>query len=744
MSFLPQTLRDGSPNPSAMFINALLCQGLYRESTEAFLQYARISESTLQRFDAHKETFRPDTGILMDSARNQLVIFDGTTNAPQWVAHVGSCLFPAADMTLDIPAVGSFYVGEGIIEPDLFRVTDQANGAQLLISGHSYGAAAANIFAHHLTRRSPGPASIDLMTFGEPYSFGEVSLLPRLDSHNRIIAAATENVDPDTPDAIDPVTLVPPPSLTFLKLNPLLAIPLTILGIRWKHSGTAWYLTVETLKRAPDVGFVTDRIPYLKDAEFVSNLPFINQHLMGSSYLPKALDAWQRSGMNRELAALLPLAYEYIGIPVTFPVNLHPPVAAEVINDGFGLEAGTFTDANRLDWSTVSASAILTYPEGAGPMPITPYVQPTLKGTLFFDQDEGGSSESVFAAPPNAFAPSIPPGGNAPASYGAMFNAMKNFAQARLRLSQTADNPLCNNPLVLKAIRVDNQQVNRDSLLSVNPGINGPGYTGGQSSTFGIISNENDDIDAAYHCTLNDGNGHNASLYFHGVPLWSQNVAVPPGGLQPPSQFLERVGLVSSGWTQAMNNLCNVMIAQGLGFRFAYPTWTQMGAPTNGYNSTGNGTPIAAYYNFPGTPNNTYTFQMPLNPTPPGGSPPAALCQNPLGKFVIIIRGMQLLKVINGRWSAVGFMYAGSTGPTIPAGYYVNVRRRAANYLTTTAPFYDSFGYLAPEVWSVVQPAPAPPIASAFAPGITGPQLTSKKVGRPFDLQRGRRRATVV
>jgi hypothetical protein len=175
-----------------------------------------------------------------------------------------------------------------------------------------------------------------------------------------------------------------------------------------------------------------------------------------------------------------------------------------------------------------------------------------------------------------------------------------------------------------------------------------------------------------------------------------------------------------------MNLFCNQLIALGLGLRYTTVQWTIMGLPAgtppNQIVASGNGTPQAfpalvppvpaVTYNFTGTPNNTYTFALntPVNPI--------------IGKFRVILRGFQSLKVLNGRWPAMGFIQAGT--------YYVNVRHRAAQYV------WDANGYLSPEIWSIMTPTPAPPLNGGNAPGVSGAELTSKKLGKPFGLQRGR------
>jgi hypothetical protein len=741
MGFLPFIKSDGTASEAAMFVNTVLLQGLYNSDQSPFDSYAAAVGGEVKAFNSNVSSYNPDYGAI--AVGNQLlIVIAGTTNIPQWAYHTASAFFPAFDPVTNDLVVGSFWAGEQLIEDALNQLCQPfLNNGVILIAGHSYGAAAAYIFATHLVVNNPN-LPVFLMTFGEPYTYGQVGRLPSPAAHLKIVACLTDDFIPSDPVGIDPVTLSPPGILQFFKFAQNIPIFASLLGLKWKASGTRQILTANRLY-PPYTSFDPASVPFVAEGQLVINLPYVNEHFVNPSYESKALNAYQRGPAIPQIQPLINIALQNLLSPTNLPTNLAPPVPATTINAGWGLPANTITEANRTDFSTVSLAGQISFPGDVG-MPLSPYVQPTFKGTLFFDQDGGGSTESFFAAPPNTISPTPSPSqaGAAPSNYSAMQTAMQQAAQSRLRLSQTQDNPLCNNPLKLVAIRVENELVNRDSLLVPNPGIFGPGYTTGASIDLGAIANENDAINAAYKCNFVDGNGHTAPYYFHGVPIFSQN---QPGGSQtvPPLGFEERLPAVRSTWIQYMWSLCNTLIQVGLGFRFQWICWTPGGLGQSGYPGTGNGTPLGVYYNFPGKPTNTYTFQMPVNGAPPVGQPPAALCQNPLGKFRIIVRSMKQLKVVNGRWPAFGFMWPGGANLP-PAGYYVNVLRKGANYLADNTGAYDGYGYLSPEVWSVTQPAPSPPWVTTAAPGIQGPLYTTKRVGRPFDLERGRRRNQVT
>jgi hypothetical protein len=385
------------------------------------------------------------------------------------------------------------------------------------------------------------------------------------------------------------------------------------------------------------------------------------------------------------------------------------------------LPAGTVTDANRTEFATISASSIV----GIAPrdfVATAPIIAPTLKGTFFYDIQEGGSSQSFYAVPGQP---------NAPTTLASMIAAMTTLGSFRSNLSQCVDSLGTINPFVFRAIRADDVSTSRKSLTVINPRINLSSYYLGNQVPPGQAVVQNGANDDAYLVSFNDGFGNSARQFFHGVPLGSQFLPASATIVNP--QFGSRVPQVTANWLAYLNNFCNQLRALGLGFRYATVQWTMynlpVGVPPNQIASTGNGTPTAnptgtpplsaANYNLPGFPANTYTFalQTPVAPI--------------LGKFRVIVREMQALKVLNGRWSAIGRM-VGTT-------YCVNVRRRVPNYGD-----YDGNGYLSPEIWSVMFPGAAAPLAGANGPGVGGVELGEKKLGRPYAQQRGRARNRVT
>lgn len=406
------------------------------------------------------------------------------------------------------------------------------------------------------------------------------------------------------------------------------------------------------------------------------------------------------------VSSLVPTANQMLGRPWTPPQNLTPPVPSSTLNNAYSLPDGTITDANRVQFAEISASAEVIFPTRIRPM-TAPVILPTLKGTFFYDIEEGGSSQSFYA---------VPGAPNAPTTFDQMMSSMVQLGAVRSTLSQCKDNNKCANPFIFRAVRVDDQTTKRKGKLNTNPQIVLASYQSNVGSALARqIAYDNGDNDAAYKVIFTDSFGNAAQMYFHGVPVASL--------LQPINQatvvqgYAGRFPDVRQDYIKNMNNFCNAMRVLGLGLRYNTVQWTPMGLPVgvapNEIASTGNGTPVAVNYAFAGTGTATYTFQM--NPS----------LTVKLGKFRVVLREFKNLRVLNGRWPALGFQANGN--------YYVNVKVNAPNYLA-----WDGYGYLSPEIWSVFQPDPAPPAGPTGTSGVSGIILTSKRLGRPFGLQRGR------
>lgn len=298
MTFPAQILPDGSPSPAAVFTNALLTSALYHRDQQPFLQFAAMTGSQLVAFDSDPATFRPDYGVLLGDGE-AMVVLDGTTNFAQWVGHCESALFPLIDNETGNTAVGSFLAGLFEVETIIRNAIRPATNGRLVVTGHSYGAGAGKLFCDHMRVSIQPPSSIELMTFGEPKSSGDFRVLPRPMQHVRIIARLTDRAGRVEASGIDPVTFSPPGVLMCARWPLVIALPLTLLGIKYKYFGQAWALDNDGLHRLNfydtfPIGF--DPIGWIP---FVNNLGWYRLHLMDESYLTKAIRLWRNQPASR-------------------------------------------------------------------------------------------------------------------------------------------------------------------------------------------------------------------------------------------------------------------------------------------------------------------------------------------------------------------------------------------------------------------------------------------------------------
>lgn len=292
MSFLPQTLYDGSPNPAAMYVNSLLIDGLYRQDQTPFNEYAAIAGATALPIVSDPITFTPDYGILL-TADDAIVVFAGTTNSAQWVSHIASAYFPLIDSDSGNSVVGSFYLGLNAIELAVTNAIRPEIRRNVILAGHSYGAGSLKIYADHLAALSRPPGRITLMTFGEPKSTGSIIGTTIPYEHIRIVGSVPQRRERADPIGIDPVTFTPPGVLQLFKFALTVAVPLAFLGLKWRHFGSAWALSENGLA----VTTVYDNFLVKFDATgwayLVENLAYSQLHGI-DTYLRNSYDLWRR------------------------------------------------------------------------------------------------------------------------------------------------------------------------------------------------------------------------------------------------------------------------------------------------------------------------------------------------------------------------------------------------------------------------------------------------------------------
>jgi hypothetical protein len=722
------TLPDGSPSPAALFLGTLLTSALYHQDREAAQVAAQVTNTRLAAFVANPGTVPPDYCILVDDTLlTAFIVFAGTTNTAQWIGHSAGALVPFPDLATGYFSLASAIDGINAVQPAIEAAANPVVNRHFQVFGHSYGAAAGFLLLLHWNNKYI-PLSTDLLTIGEPKSLtgGYTAYMP--DTHNRVWSWNGYQHDLET---FDPVPLMPPGELQYAGLGKVIALLKITAKLKYTHYGQIYKLRESSLDGPIPQNLVHD-LPLANLAEALNqSATAAYLHLVDTTYLPRAVTLLQQYGYP-SFAPLLPFAQKYCGSPAVLPDVLTPLTTPAQIDQGFGQPAGTTTDSNRNQFATVVSAAAVIPNVSTGVLTMPSY--PTWKGTYFFLQDGEGTSESYFADV------NVP---NPISTYSAMLLAMQALAPYRLNLSRTIwGSPKTTNGLSIIAIRIENVNVNRDAVtvpvsiaaagaiippnsVSITPA----GYTDVQAQfNLGDFYYENDDADAAWKVGFNDGLGHNAIQYFHGVPEGSK--IQPNQQNNPPFQLGQRLTAPNPQWLTNLYQFTNQMRTQNLGLRYSTLQWTPNGNPVNGVAATGNGTPLAVQYNAAATGTdaiNTYSFQIAQLPTVPPNPNPSA------GKFRFILRGFKPpFNVLNGRYPCNVYTKTPSGGPT---QYWLNVLKRAANY----TPF-NGQGYVSPEIWTTLTPAQCPTGSGALtsAPGAGGVILTSKKTGRPFELQRGR------
>lgn len=729
MSLLQPDNSDGTPNGSAMFAYCLCIDGLYHRELTPAEQYAALAGAEIIGKRIDPDTYEPDYVILGDGT-TAVVCLAGTTNDPQWIGHAGSAFIPVPDYKLiNGGTVASFEYGTRIREPEIFAFLAPYFDKEIVFVGHSYGGAAANILAAHLAVKIV-KGTQKVLTFGEPKSYTRSTTVPTPAYKARIVNAITPGtVHGLAQDLRDPITLMPPGQIEFIGFGYYGLLVKLIGGLGFVHSGDEWFMT-PTKVTGPFSYPLAFNVPFYELAQLIELLNKVTfLHFMDTAYLGNALRAWQRSGTNPELQALLPTASRYLDQPALLPSITGPTIPAAAINESAGLPSGTITEANRTTIATVVVSASVE-------------ITPTFSGessmgfkiTLLLAQDNEGTTQSFYTVGPNS------PNGQ-PWNYQSAFQAGVNMIPLRTALSQCPDQPKCVNPLTIPYIRVDNQAIARGTEVFnvINPSYSSfiaanPPWTP-DLSFWGNSTFNNDAANSCWKGTMNDGAGHEANFYFHGVPLYSEGGTGLAGGIQLPN-IGGRTTTPYARWLTNLYSFCNGLRTNMLGFRGVSNIWTPNGANPAGLTPPPlNGTPLPGgiFYNLPGTPLNTYSFIV-------AQLPPTNL-SNSRGTWPFILRSFKNLRVVNGRWPANCFTI---TAANIPSGasqpsvgdYCVNVLTPFTNYLP-----WDGRGYLCPATYGVYQPAPCPPLIPGTGPtGISDIILTAKKTGRPPELQRGRSR----
>ncbi len=587
MALLPFNLDNGLINPSAMYVNALLCSALYHEDRRPFDLYARIAGATVVDFNADVEAFQPDRGILT-CGNDSLVVLSGTTNIPQWIVHLASSVWPMQDPITQTTCFGTSLVGLALIENDIVRALTGKLGGNVRVTGHSYGAGAAYILAEHLVYRPSPPASVSLMTLGEPNTYGLSGLLTPPRWHFRVITVSGQSSTPLLPDQVDPVTKMPPPSMMFFGFGKIIKLGTALFGLKWQRAGQAYYVALNAY--APANEGILWQVPFVADALLASDLlRGAALHLLDTGYLPRCFNAWKGSGLNPELDALTPFTNEYTGAPFVPPDQLRPPVPLDVINNAMGLQANPITRADLPNWDNLTSIGVFTQSPAGGTGGLT---MTLMRGSFLNGIMEQGFSETFHSS-------------NSSETYTTMQAKLAALLTFRANLTCTSTTKIIQLNQNLTSFpywRVSDDLLTRDVLA---------GDWNTPASTTWKLGNLDGNL-AAKVVWRNANNQQIAVTYLHGVPISSL-----VGGDT-------RHAVWSGIFTQKLTLYCNAISARGLGFNTIN---------NNPANALGQITAVA-YDAVSGN----YTFTV-ANAVPQG-------------KFRVCVRSMKSLRYLNGRWPA--------------------------------------------------------------------------------------------
>jgi len=344
---------------------------------------------------------------------------------------------------------------------------------------------------------------------------------------------------------------------------------------------------------------------------------------------------------------------------------------------------------------------------------------PLWKGTFFFNMANGGFTESVYA------------GTGGPTTYGTMMRAMLAILPKRLAMSQTVDmgnSGICINPVVPIAIRVTNLSLKRAVYLNTNPqgnfiSFNPTTLTPEQiqapqkpDNPAGVSVSQddyqNDSPNVAAKCQFTDGQGHNVNILFHGFPNYAMDNDYTK---LPISGYTRHLADVNSKWVTNLGKYSDAILAQNLGFRWQFNSWVPAAGPWPNppwpVGTNGDSRPLNTVGNVPtynaATDLWTFTMAQPL----------------PFSKMRVILRGFKNLNFLNGRYVAQAV--TGTSQLTIQC-------------LARDPGPWDGNGTICPETFQTFSPLSTIVLGPDGLPGAQFGFITSKKVGRPFVVERGR------
>jgi len=736
---------DGYPDPTGQLVATLLVATLYTPGYSTAAGIAEYLGGTIKAREVDRSTVPADYMVIV-TPTEVLVIFCGTTNLAQVFNYVtGGC----ADATPDgIPSAGILPLGvnwgfqqglNGIYE-SIVHAMGATNRKNILVAGHSYGGAVAHIFARRFANSGFSYETIQLLTFGEPKAFESGAAVKEPDWHGRLIARQG--------DAVDPVTLLPPPGcLVGLALEAPYYWLEQALGLTWEHFGTPFFLYDDAIADAPPIGIV-ERITVIGAlANVLNNAVGIFIHFNSASYLPWSQNYWKRFNGDPGIGKFLPFVAQTAGTNDGADKPLGPEITPEALNAAsFASGSTPVTQANLTTVTILSASVYVlpimkSFFIGGSEMSF-------FKGTVEYNAPGWGSwTESVYSDV-------------AADTYQTMMQKMIGWLNYRMLLSygpSAATNIGCTNPVVPYAIRVEDELVLRDALnVYVVPQAQAnvgyavaypPDFSSLNQGNLGSFSQNLDLQLGARVKFTSGGNQQVASPMFHGVPI---------AAMQSASSAFLRNAQPSGIWLTQLANLTQYMAEAGLGYRNITGAWNGPG------NVTGPGAqPMDWWYNpslemvelqwkqaqWPGT---IFTGTAPFyvyegapyavdNPSlffPTDVTAQASSTWPQINsKCRLQVRGWKTFTVLNKRWTAkVVTPYNAATAPnaytqnTGPYQFALRILRRVRQPQDASVPD------VSPIAWTVWWPGEilVPPGTNQFlAPGVNASNQIVTPSGSP-------------
>ena len=759
--FPPVFLANGEPHPGNALLNAVLIQSLYAEDPVPSQVVAAFYGGQNPLFLANPNSYPVDVTVITAGGQG-LVAMAGTTNAPQWIGHMGGAVAAIPDPFVPHHVHGtclvnpSFFTGCQIIESQVLAALVPIGSGPIRIAGHSYGGASAFVLGRHIRNAGPSQPDVTLVTMGAPKAYDQRAPAKDVNYHARIIATIPGNPYTSDSQNVDPVTQVPPSILQVARPGFIWNFVRKYLGFFWGHWGESYLLfpdhVVKTTTSA--IEEIGNLLPSTSLVNVITNLPNVDLHLMTSSYLPKIYQWWRISGLSPELSFLFPFVVQYAGPSAPAPPILRPAVTAAQMNQSFAVPGTTpFTDADLAAklWQSVSAIGYYASPkssQGESGMSL-------MKMTMGFNTIQGGFTESLYSSNPADTIQTMVP-------------KALSVLNARTMLSYTDNSGNCRNPIIPQFIRITDTLQQRASF---DLSISGRGY-----STFTLppnspilpagIGTQNLDLELGFRVTYGSGaSRQQASITHHGVPLEAFQIAATTGGTLNVASYsstaFQREAYPNAPWLQAFVNYLNALINNGLGFRTIAGAWNLSNGRPGPYS-----VPNYVFYNASLQMvelNWVSTRTLPIWPTTPpqlagqcpsqwptGGSNPNEAPIGTLGSICRVqIRGWKEFQVLNGRWAAQ--VVAPQTGCTFALRILRQCRQLPGTQTTPgVAPFIVAYPLpqVSPIAWTAWVPGGGvtPPVTNLTT---TNPSyqiygdfdyIEAKKLGRDFELQRGRAR----